>query len=180
MILLPKPAHLVLKAPLGVVLPLAFNVSHQRAQICGPHGEQSIPALPRESGDTLLLHPNRRSCLDLRYHLCRGSRRRKPQGQMHMVLNASHSKTLAIKPARRAGQISMKGRANLVADQRLPLFRTEDNMDQVQAQRLCHDSLDVSGFQPSNIFTTRTRPRPSAWAVMFPGLRPSHAEVKHA
>jgi hypothetical protein len=60
------------------------------------------------------------------------------------------------------------------------LFRTKDNMDQVQAQRLRHGSLDVSGLQPSNIFTIPTIPRPTAWAVMFPGLRPSHAEVNYA
>jgi hypothetical protein len=51
------------------------------------------------------------------------------------------------------------------------LLRAEDNMDQIQAQCLRHGSLDVSGLQPSTLFTLPV-PRPSAWAVMSPGLRP--------
>jgi hypothetical protein len=153
MILLTKSAHLVLKAPLRMMLPLAVDVPHQYIQVCGPHGEQSIPALPRKSDDALLLHPCGRGRLDLRHHLRRGSRRSKSQGQMHMVLNTADTKAFAIEPTRCTCQIRMKRRANLLGDQGLPFFRAEDNMDQIQAQRLRHGSPDVSGLQPSTLFT---------------------------
>ncbi len=176
MILLTKPAHLVLKAPLGMVLLLVVDVPHQRAQVCGANREQSISTLPSKSGNTLLLHPHGRRRLDLGYHLCRGSRGSKPQGQMHMVLNATSPKTFAIEPARRARQICVECRTKVLGDQRLPLFRAEDNMDQIQTQGLRHGSLDVSGLQPSTLFTPPL-PRPTAWAVMSPGLRPSISDL---
>jgi hypothetical protein len=64
----------------------------------------------------------------------------------------------------------------VLGDQRLPLFRAEDNMDQIQTQGLRHGSLDVSGLQPSTLFTPPL-PRPTAWAVMSPGLRPSISDL---
>ncbi len=161
MILLAKSAHLVLKAPPGVMLPLPVDVLHQRAQVRWPHGEQSIPALPRESGDPMLLHPRGRRRLNLRNNLRRGSGGGKAQGQMHMVRNATNSKAFAIELPRRTRQIRMKSRANLVGDQRLPFLCAEHNRDQIQSQRLRHDSLDVPGLQPS-LFVHHP----------YPGLRP--------
>jgi hypothetical protein len=172
MILLAKSAHLVLEIPLGMMLPLAVDIPHQRAEVCGPNREQSVSALPRESDNTLLLHPCGRCRFDLGNNLCRGARRSKPERQMYMVFNASHTKALAIELARRTCQIGMKGRPNLCGDQRLPLFRAEYDMDQIQTQRLRHGSPDVSGLQPSTLCTTSASPRPSAWAVMCSGLRP--------
>ncbi len=161
MILLTKSAHLVLKAPFGVMLPLPVDVPHQSTQIRWPHGEQSISALPRECGDTMLLHPRGRRGLDLRNNLRRGSGGGKAQGQMHMVRNATNSEALAIELPRRTRQIRMKRRANLVGDQQLPFLRAKDNMDQIQAQRLRQDSLNVPGLQPS-LFVDHP----------YPGLRP--------
>jgi hypothetical protein len=160
MILLTKPAHLILKAPLGMMLPLPVDVLHQRGQVCGPNGEQSIPTLPCKLGHTLLLHPYGRRCLDLGHNLRRGPHGSKPQGQMHMVFNTANTKAFAIELARCTCQIRMKRRADLIVDQRLSLFRAEDNMDQIQAQRLRHGSLDVSGLQPSTLCTPPV-PRPT-------------------
>ncbi len=173
MILLTKPAHLVLKAPLGMMLPLPVDVLHQRAKVCGANGEQSIPTLPRKFGNALFLHPNGRSRLYLGHNLRRGSCGSKPQSQMHMVFNASDPKAFAIELTRRTRQVRMKSRANRLRDQRHPLFSAKDNMDEIQAQRLRHGFLDVSVLQPST-FCTPPLPRPSAWAVMRPGLRPSN------
>ena len=108
MILLTKPAQLILEATLGVVLPLAIDVLHQCAQVRGSDGEQSISTMPRKSGNALLLHPHGRRRLDLGHNLRRGARRGKPQGQMHMVLNTANSKAFAIELARRTRQIRMR------------------------------------------------------------------------
>ncbi len=173
MILLTKPAHLVLKAPLRMMLPLTIDVPDQCAQVRRPNGEQSIPTLPGKLGNSLLLHPYGRRRLDLGHNLRRGPSRSKPQRQMHMVLNAADSKALAIEPARRTRHVRMKGRTDLLGDQGYPLFRAEDDVNQIQAQRLRHGSLGVSGLQPSDLSTPHV-PRPTAWAVMSPGLWPSN------
>lgn len=179
MILLTKSAHLVLETSLGMMLPLPVDVLHQRAQVCGSNGEQSIPTLPRKFGNALLLHPNGRRRLDLRHNLRRGTRGSKPQCQMHMLLNATNPKAFAIELPSRTRQIRMKCRTNLLGDQRHSLFSAEDNMDEIQAQRLRHSSLDVSGLQPSTLCTPPV-PRPSAWAVMPPGLRPSNQHPRNS
>ena len=147
MILLQKRAHLLLKTPLLVVRPLTVDVPQQRPHIRRTHGEQSISALPRELRDTLFFHPHRRACLQLRHHLRRGPRHRKTQRDVHMIFDATHAKTLAIQPASSPREIRMQSRRGLLAYQRHTTFRTEDNMHQIEAERLRY-TRNLRHFQP--------------------------------
>ena len=106
MVLLKKRAHLVLKTSLAVVRFLPFDVLEQRAQICWTDGKQTIPTLPRETGNTLLLHPYGRSRLDLRHHLRRRLCGRQLHRQMNMVGHPADTETIAPQFACRPRKIS--------------------------------------------------------------------------
>ena len=149
MILRIKRAHLVLKTTLGVMRLLSIDVIHQCVQIRRTGRKQSIPALPRECRDTPLLHPCRRSRLDLRNNFGGPSRRRQPQSQMHMIGDTADTKTFTTQLSRRAGKVCMKIVEDGLIDQGQSALRTENDMHQVEAQRLRHGADYMSGFQPS-------------------------------
>ena len=162
MILLAKPAHLVLETPPRVMRLLPIDVAHQRTNIRRSHRKQTILALPREPRNTPLLHPHRRRRLQLLHHLGRNARRRQPQRKMHMILNADQAKTIAPQTTRRSRKIPMQIWRGLLADQTHAAFRAENHMHQIEAQRLRHGFLNVSGLQPSIPCVTRDlglRPR---------------------
>ena len=178
MILLKKRAHLLLKAPLPMVRLLPVDVPHQRAEVRRSHREQSIPALPRKTHNTLILHPGRRRSLQLRHNLCRGLRRSEPQRKMHMIGNTAHTETFTIEPASSPGQIRMEVWPDLVVNQRRPFPGAEDDMHQIQIQRLRHVSIDVPGLRPSLLCTTQflgLRPR----LLCVPAIGPDPSFIKN-
>jgi len=161
MILLEKRAHLVLETPLAMVRLLPVDITLQRAQIRRSDGKQTIPALPRKLPHPLLLHPDGRRRLDLRHELRGRSRRCQPHRKMNVIGNTAHAKALAIQYARRSREIGMKRGTDFLVDQRRAMFRAEDDMHQVEAQRLRHGTDYMPGLQPS----------PSS-ANAYLGLRP--------
>jgi hypothetical protein len=155
MILLKKRAHFVLKTPLAVVRLLLVDITNQCANIRRPNGKQSIPTLPCEPGNTLVLHPRRRSRLDLRNNFRRRPRRSQPHREMNMIGYATHTETFAIQLPRRPRQIRMQRRLDTLANQRRAILRAENNMNQIETQRLRHGTdfisrHNVSGLQPSS------------------------------
>ncbi len=148
MILRIKRAHLVLKTPLAVVRPLCLDVLNQRPNIRRTQGEQAISTLPGKVLHALLLHPCRRTALNLRNNLRRNLRRGQAQRQMNMVCNATCAETLAIQLPRCTRQIGVQGFGKVVSYQRPTIFRTENDMHQIEAQRLRHAQNYMSGRQP--------------------------------
>ena len=137
MILLKKSAHLVLKTPPAVVRRLLVDVTDQWAKICRPDRKQTIPALPRETGHPLLLHPHGRPRFNLRYEF-RGRFSSLPASQQderdqrpHPTRKHSQS-NLRAAPARYAWSSPLT--SSLISG--APLFCAEDDMDQVETQRL--------------------------------------------
>jgi hypothetical protein len=153
MILLKKRAHLTLKISLEMVRLLLVDVMNQRAQRRRTYREQPIPALPREIRNSLLLHPNGRTSLDFRHNLSGRSRRGQSHREMNVIGDPTHPKAFAIQLARSPRKVSVKSGSNLVIDQGSMLFRREDNMHQVEAQRLWHGDDFMSGLQPSPVST---------------------------
>jgi hypothetical protein len=117
--------------------------------------------LPRECRNPLLLHPHGRSGFNLRNDLSRRSCRRQSHCKMNVVGNSAHSKALAIQLARGSGEISMEVRDDVFVDEWSPVFRAEDDMHQIETQRLRHGGDYMSGLQPSAVL-----------ADTYLGLRP--------
>jgi hypothetical protein len=161
MILIEKRAHLVLETPFDVVRLLRVDVVDQRADIRRADGKQTVSTLPRELGYPLLFHPYRRSGFHLGYEFRCRSRRRQSDRKMNVVGNSTHSKALTIQFARGSGEIRMKIRNHVIVDERSPMFRAENDMHQIEAQRLRHGSDYMSGLQPSAVL-----------ADTYLGLRP--------
>jgi len=161
MILLKKRAHLVLKTPPAVMRWLVADVSNEGGHIGGTDREQAIPTLPREHWDALPLHPRGRTGLNLRHDLRGRPCCRQPHREVHMVRNAADAKTFAIQLACRSRKIGMQCTSDLVIDQRQSVFRAEDNMYQVEAQRLRHRGNYRTVLQPSPALTN-----------LYLGLRP--------
>jgi len=154
MILLKKRAHLVLETPLSVVRLLPFDVLHQRTQIRRTDGKQTIPTLPCETGHTLFLHPGRGRRLDLRQDLRRVLRRCKSNRKMDMICNSSCPEALAPQFARNPRKIRVQRNGTILRDQRSPTFSAEDDMNQIETQRLRHARDYMSGLQPSTKYPT--------------------------
>jgi hypothetical protein len=161
MVLVEKRAHLVLEISLAMVRLLPVDIPNQRTKIGGANGKQTVPALPRKSADTLLFHPGGRAGFNLGDNLCRRSCRGQSHRKMNVVSDASCSETLAIQFARGSRKIPVKSRQNVILDQRDAIFGTEDDMNQIEAQRLRHCCDYMSGLQPS-----------TAPANTYLGLRP--------
>ena len=173
MILLKKRTHLVLKTPLAVVRLLLVDVSKQRRDIGRPDGEQTIPPLPCELRNSPLLYPCRRTGLDHRHNLRCRSRGRKLHRKMNMIGNATHAKTFAIQLPRCPSNVSVQRGTNLAMNQRHSKLRTEDNMHQIEAQRLRHTRNHTSAA------TTR---HPTKVALSYPILctRPTAPKQTHS
>jgi hypothetical protein len=148
MILLKKRPHLILKTPFAVVRLLLINVVDESANVRRTDGKQTIPTLPSEITYPLLLHPDGRSRLDLRYELRSRSCHCQSYREMNMVGSSTRSKALTIQSARRSSEICKKRSANIFVDQRGSMFRAENNMNQVEAQRLGHGKDYMPGLQP--------------------------------
>ncbi len=154
MILRTKRAHLVLKAQPAVVRPLRLDVLNQRPKISWTHGEQTISTLPGKVFHALLLHPGRRPGLDLRHDLRRNFSRGQTQRQVNVVWNATGAEAFASQFPRCPRQIGVQGLRKFVGYQPLTAFRTEDDMHQIETQRLRHARDYMSGLQPSTKHST--------------------------
>ena len=149
MILRIKRAHLVFEAPLAVVRLLRLNVLNQSPDIGRTDRKQPIPTLPRKTLHTLLFHPHRRSRLDLRHNLRRLSRGCQTQSQMNVVGHTSGPETFAIQFPCGTRQVRVQPIGNLFRYQRPAIFRAENQMHQVETQRLWHGADYMPGLQPS-------------------------------
>ena len=149
MILLAKRAHLVLKTPLAVVRLLLVDVPDERAEIRRANGKHSVSALPGEVRNSLLFHPHGRGRFDLRHDLRSHSGGSQSHRKMNMVSNPTHAKTFAVQFAGRSCEIRMKVAGDVIADERKTIFRAEDDVHQIEAQRLRHTQDYMSGLQPS-------------------------------
>lgn len=161
MILLEKRAHLILKTPGAVVRRLIVDVSEQRRDVRRADGKKAIAALPRELRHALLLHLGRRTRLDLRDDLRGRPRACQLHRKVNMVGDTANAEAFAIELTRSSRDICVQRGPNLVIDQGLSMFRAENDMHQVEAQRLRHCSDYMSGLQPSHSHDPRI-PRPSA------------------
>ena len=144
-----KHAHLVLETPPAVVCLLRLDVSDQRADISRTHRKQPVPTLPRKTLHSLLLHPHRRPRLDLRHDLRRLSRGRQTQRKMNMIRHTARAEALTIQLTRCTRQVRMQRISKCVGNQRLPVFCAENNVHEIEAQRLRHARDYMSGLQPS-------------------------------
>ena len=171
MILLEKRAHLILKTPFPMVHRLRVDVFRQRANVRRTDGKQTITALPRKVSHPLLFPPRGRYCLDLRNEFCGCSCRCQSHRKMNVVGNPTRAETFAIQLARCPRDIRMKCRADIIVDKRSPMFRAENNMHQVEAQRLRHARDYMPGLQPlpaSPIAYLGLRPRLVCWRAFSP------------
>ncbi len=148
MISLTKRAHLFLKIPLRVVRFLFVDISHQRTEIRRADGKQTITTLPCEHLHTLLLHPNRRGCLQLGNNLSRRSRRSESQRKVHMVRNAACPKALAVQLPSSPRKISMQPRSNFIPNHRDSSFSAENKVNQIEIERLRHGAKMFRAFSP--------------------------------
>jgi len=142
-------AQLILETTLRVVRLLPIYVQYDGIHIRRADGEQAIPALPCETGHSLPLHPSGRARLDLRNYLCRDLRGRQAQGDVDMIGNTANANTLTTKLANGSSDVRMKRQLDIIVDERHPAFGAEDNMHEVEAQRLRRVGDFISGFQPS-------------------------------
>jgi len=71
-----------------------------------------------------------------------------------MVSDASCTEALTIQVARGCRKIGVKSEQNVIVDQRGAMFGAEDDMNQIEAQRLRHGSDYMSGLQPSIHFVS--------------------------
>jgi hypothetical protein len=150
MVLLKKRPHLVLKITLRVMRGLLLDIRNEGADICGTNREQTIPTLPRETRNTLALHPSRRARLNLRHDLCRRACRRQSQRKMNVIGDTTNAKAFATKRACCTREIGVKLVHQLGPDQRQTPLRAEHHMHQVKAQCLRHGTNYMSGLQPSH------------------------------
>ncbi len=149
MILLTERAHLLLKVTLRVVRLLCVDILHQRAEVRRAYGEQTITPLPREGRCSLRLHPRRGGRLELRNGLGRCSGRSEAQRKMHMIRNAPCPEAFAVEPAGGPGKVCVQRRRKVIANYRHPALCTENDVDQIEIERLRHSTTHVSGLQPS-------------------------------
>ncbi len=149
MILLQKRAHLILKTSFAVVHRLPVDVLNERADVRRADGKQGIAALPCKLSFPLLFHPGRRAGLDLGDELRGGPGRRQPNRKMNVVGGSACSKALAIQFARCSREIGMQGGGLVAGDGWKSLFGAEDDVDQIEAQRLGHGRDYMPGLQPS-------------------------------
>jgi hypothetical protein len=71
-------------------------------------------------------------------------------GEMNMVGNATHTKTIALPISNEGCQISMQRRPDILIQQWLAILGAENNVDQHETQRLGHGANYKSGLQPSH------------------------------
>ena len=65
-----------------------------------------------------------------------------------MVGDSTHPKALAIQLARCTREISVKIGKNIIVDERSTVVCAEDDMHQVEAQRLWHRTIICRAFSP--------------------------------
>ena len=149
MILPAQRAQLILETTLRVVRPLPVDVPHNGVHIRRANRKQTIPSLPRKRFHSLPLHPRGRARLDLRHHLCCHLRGRQSQRNVDMIGDTSNTNTHATKLTDSSRNVCMKGRQDVIFDERRSAFGAEDDMHEVKAQRLRHESDSISALQPS-------------------------------
>jgi len=142
-------AQLILETTLRVVRFLSIYVQHDGIHIRRADGEQAIPALPCETDHSLPLHPGGRARLDLRNYLCRDLRGRQTQGDVDMIGDTANANTLTTELTNGSGDVRMKRRLDSIVDEQRPAFGAEDNMHEVEAQRLRHGRHFIPSLQPS-------------------------------
>ena len=162
MVLGKQRAHFVLKTSLRVVRPLCVDVTDERVEVGWTDGEQAISALPGEVVDALTLHPDGGGRFQVGDEVGGGSRCGNANGEVNVIGDAADAEAFAVELAGDAGEVGVEVRCDFVTNGGQAVFCAEDDMDQIEAQRLCHGGPFVSGFQPSSICTPRDlglRPR---------------------
>jgi hypothetical protein len=95
-----------------------------------------------------------------------------------MICDPTYPETLAIQFAYRSGKVGMKLVSNIIADERKSILRAEDNVHEVETQRLGHSGDYISGLQPSSISGTAylgLRPRLVCHRTFGPGAKKRRA-----
>jgi len=151
MILLKKRVHLVLKTSPAMMVLLRVDVLNQCIQVRRADREQTISPLPRKIGDSVFLHPDRRRRLHLRDNLRGKDRRIQSDCKVNMICDPAHAEALAIQFARCPGNIGVKVCGDVISNKRKPTLGAEDNMHEVETQRLGHSGDYISGLQPSSV-----------------------------
>jgi len=124
-----------------VVPRLLGNVAFDLVDLREPDGEHSIAALPGEIPERfiLLLDPERRSTLQLLYHLGRLARTGQASQQVHMVGDSTYNQGLATQMIKNAAKIAVELSPELILSEEWPsLFRREDGVDEDFGQGLRH------------------------------------------
>jgi len=69
-----------------------------------------------------------------------------------MICDTTCAETFATKFAYRPRKIGVQRGCDIVFDERMTVFRTENDMHEIEAQRLRHGRDYMSGLQPSENF----------------------------
>ena len=161
MILLKKRAHLVLKRPPLMVRVLCVDVPQQRPCIGRRHREGAIPTLPCKPRQrrSLRLQPPRGRRLHLADKLGHIPIGMNPDRQVHMVGYTAHAQAIALRPTHHGRQIRTKIGTDSVTQQRATALRAENDVHQIERQRLRHHPTIGRAFSPR---LSHERPRPCA------------------
>ena len=153
MVLSKERAHFVLETMLSVVRALCVDVADEGIEVGGPDGEEAVAALPGEVVDALVFHPNGGRGFQVGDQVCGFARSGNAYCEVNVVGDAAGAKTFAVEFAGYAGEVGVQAWGNFVADGGQAVFSAEDDVHEIEAQRLCHGRPYVSGFQPSCICT---------------------------
>ncbi len=154
MVLLKKPAHLVLKIASAMMRLLLFDIPNQRPRIGWSHREGPVPTLPCKPRELrpLLLHPLRRTPLDLLQYPSHADGRMQPHREVNMISHTPNPQAVPLPDLpREHRQIRMQSWPQRLSQHRSAPLRTEDHMDQHERERLRHSAH----------LTHVLRPRPS-------------------
>ena len=154
MVLLKKPAHLLLEIAPAVMRLLRVDVPQQRPGISWPNRERSIPTLPCKPRELrpLLLHPLRRTPLYLLHHPRHTDRRMQPHREVNMIRHTPNPETISFRHLPRDDrQVGMQSQSHRLPQHRPAPLRTPNHMHQHKRDRLPHPAHP----------TGTPRPRPS-------------------
>jgi hypothetical protein len=147
-----------LKILLAMMRLLSIDVTNQRFQIRRPNRERTIPSLPRELRQVrrLSLKPLGRGRLKLFHQIRNICRARQTNGEMNVIRDSTHTKSLAFGVAGNGSKIGIECWTHRKVKNWATVLCAEDHMDQNKRERLRHRVDYRSSFRPSYSIANRT------------------------
>ena len=143
-------SKLVLKRLLHMVRLLTLDVPNQCLQVRRSNRKHSISTLPFERPQlrSSRLQPFGRIRLQRSNQLGNRQRSGQSDGQAHRVCYPTNPVALTASIPDRRCKVGVQVRTYHLAQQRLPVVRAEDDINQHKAKRLSYGQNDRSGLQP--------------------------------